>query len=105
MVRGREGARGECGWGLCVSGRGKRKTSPQPGSRSLRTAFEVNANREEVDRGADTPLFGFKMHPVLPPSYEHFDTSLFPVSPYREILANRPTETQALMQNRRRACS
>ena len=37
--------------------RGKRRSRPQPGLRCLRTAFGANANREDLDRGSDTPFF------------------------------------------------
>ena len=77
----------------------------EPSSGCLRPAFDLNANREEVDRGADTLLFGFKRPPSLPPSYEHFGTSFSPVSPYREKGANRPSKTQALMRKCSVLCS
>ncbi len=76
------------------------RSGGEPSLGSLRTAFEVNANRERPDRGAETPLFRFKIHPSLPPICPLFGTSLFSISLYREIRSNRLSKTQALMQTR-----
>ena len=53
------GVGGRRGWGMCVSGRGKKRNRPQPRLRCLRTEIEVNANRTHLDRGSDTPLFPY----------------------------------------------
>ena len=54
---------------VCVW-QGKRKLPPQPSFGSLRTAFRVNANRERLDRGADTPDFSiFTKKVEIPLSY------------------------------------
>jgi len=96
--RGRAGVFGV--WGLCVSGRGKRKSAPQPSSGSLRTAFPPNVNRARPDLGAETPVFGFRLSPLLPPIPPLFATSPTPSSPYPKIRPVPPSKTQALMQNR-----
>jgi len=76
------------------------KRGGEPSVRERRGGEEGDARRTHLDRGADTPLLGFNFAPVLPLSYEHFGTSLFPVSPYPEIRPNPPSKTQALMHNR-----
>ena len=99
--RGRTKVVGE--WGFLCVWQGKKKNRPQPSLRETRGGDKSNANRTHPDRGADTPLFRFKSHPSKPPIFPFFDTSLEGASPYREKEANRPSETQALMQTRPRA--
>ena len=86
---------------------GKRSHLPaiqhEPPPFTLTTAFGGDARRTDLDRGADTPLFRFKIHSPPPSICPIFDTFYFPVSPYHEIFPVPPTKTQALMQNRLRA--
>ncbi len=98
-VRGRGGTKGASEWGLCVW-QGKKKNRPQLSFGCLRTAFHPNANRTLPDRGADTPLLGFKIYPSPPPILDIFDTSTERVRVYPKNGANRSTKTQGLIQNR-----
>jgi len=57
MVRGRKGGEVECGWGLCVSGRTKKKSRPQPRSGQTRGGRRGDARRRHLTLGAETPVF------------------------------------------------
>ena len=87
------------GRGIPVAGR----SGGEPSLGCLCVKFEGNARRTDLDRGAETPVFGFTFAPSPPPTLPIFATSPTPSSPYREKDANRPSKTQALMQTRPRA--